>query len=216
MADPTLELFHFPGACSRVTVCALEMAELPYTLRLVNLAGGEQMTPEYKKVNPLGKVPLLRVDGVSLSENAAIITYIATLRPDAGIFPRDPSPRQRAEVIGAMSFCGGTVHPSVRGMLNPQRVTSGETEGVKAKSRELLEKAYHYAEDRMAANGWWLGDDVSIADVYLDWTISAARIAGFDFGDYPALDGLADRLTAIPPYLRMQEEERQSRKALGL
>ena len=91
------------------------MAWLPYGLELVDLASGGQSTADYPAKPPLGKMPLLMIDGVGLSESAAILTYIAALAPDAGIFPAKRSLRDRAEAVGGPSFCGGTLHPIVRG-----------------------------------------------------------------------------------------------------
>ena len=216
MTDPVLKLFHFPGACSRVTVCALEMAGLDYTLELVDLANGGQMRPGYLAISPLGKVPAMTIDDEPLAENAALITFIAALRPDAGIFPADPSPRMRAEAAGGLSFCGGTLHPQIRGIANPQRITAGDGEPVRERSRELAAKSFGHAERRLAERGWWLGP-VSIVDVYLDWAYSVARLAGFDTAPFPLLNGLEDRLTAeLPAYARMQDEGRRSRAALGM
>src|SRR5581483_6465219 len=100
-------------------------------LSLVNLFAGAQNAPEYLRISPLGKVPMLEIDGVPLLENAAILTYLGALRPEAGIFPADPAPRARAEVVAGLSFCGGTLHPLVRGLANPQRVTTGDGEPVR-------------------------------------------------------------------------------------
>lgn len=216
MTDPELILHHFPGACSRVAVCALEMAELPYRLELVNVAKGEQTTPEYQAKSALGKVPMLLVDGEPLLENSAILTLVDALRPEAGLFPRDRSPLMRAQGVGGLSFCSGTLHPIVRGLANPQRLTKGEGEPVRERSRELARKSFGYADARLAARGWWLGE-LSIVDVYLDWAFNVARNAGFDIAPFPALDALARRLPeASPAYRRMQEEESRSRAALGL
>ena len=85
---PDLILYHSPGACSQVCVFALEQAQLPYDLRLVDMKTSEQTKPEYTAVSPLGKVPALVIDGTVLTENAAIQTYIAALRPQAGLFRR--------------------------------------------------------------------------------------------------------------------------------
>lgn len=101
------------------------MAGLAYDLRLVDLTQNGQSSPEYRQVLPLGKVLMLVIDDAPLSENAAIITYIAALRPDAGIFPASPSTRMQAEIVGGLSFCGGTLHPQIRGIANPQRLTDG-------------------------------------------------------------------------------------------
>ena len=215
MTDPKLILYHFPGACSRVTVCALEMAGLAYELELINLFAGKQTEPEYKMISPLGKVPLMMIDGEPMAENLGIITYIEALRPDAGIFPANASPRMRGEAVGGMAFCSGTVHPQIRGITNPQRVTAGDLEGVREKSRELLHKSYAYAQKRLAANGWWLGE-LSIVDIYLDWTASVARNGGFDMSAYPLVNGLESRLADVPAYARMQAEEKDSRSKLGL
>ncbi|MDB5579222.1 MAG: Glutathione S-transferase [Bradyrhizobium sp.] len=215
MAEPKLELYHFPSACSRVSICALEMAELEYELKLVNLAVNEQTTPEYLKISPFGKVPLMLIDGEAMVENSAIVTFVAALRPDAGILPSARIPRMQAEAVGGMSFCGGTLHPQIRGILNPQRVSNGDHEATREKSRELLTKSYRYAEDRLAERDWWLGER-SIVDVYLEWTVSVARTAKFDLDAYPRLSGLEQRLAGMPAFERMQAVEQRSRKALGL
>ena len=216
MMSPDFVLYHFPGACSRVSVCALEWAELAYRVELVNVAAGEQTTDTYRSVSSLGKVPALVVDGTPLLENAAILTLTHALRPDAGILPRDEDALARAEGAGGLSFCGGTLHPIVRGLANPVRMTTGDGEPVRERSRELAAKSFGYAEGRLARRGWWLGG-VSIVDVYLDWAFSVARRAGLDVTPYPRLTALEAELTAaLPAYARMQEGEVRAREALGL
>ncbi len=215
MIAPALTIYHFPGACSRVSVCALEMAGLDYELRLVDIAAGEQTGAAYREISALGKVPALLVDGQPLLENSAILTLIHAMRPDAGVFPRDDSPRMRADGVGGLSFCGGTLHPQVRGVVNPQRITAGDGEPVRERSRELAAKSFAYAEARVAERGWWLGE-ASIVDVYLDWAFGVARKGGFDAGPYPELNRLEERLMALPAYQRMQDVERRSRAELGL
>lgn len=216
MTTPELVLHHFPGACSRVTVCALEWAGLAYELQLVNIAKGEQTGKTYSTISALGKVPMMMVDGEPLLENSAILTLIHALRPEAGLFPADQSPRVRAEGVGGMSFCAGTLHPIVRGLANPQRLTVGDGEPVREKSRELAAKALGYAEARLQARGWWLGE-ISIVDVYLDWAFSVARKSGLDVKAWPRLDALEQQLASeLPAYRRMQDEESQSRAQLGI
>ncbi|HMT45209.1 MAG TPA: glutathione S-transferase family protein [Chakrabartia sp.] len=212
---PELTLYHFPGACSQVTVCALEQVGLPYTLKLVNLAQGEQSTPEYLAISPLGKVPTMVADGVTLTENAALLVYLNALKPEAGLFPANPSPLMQSAIQAGLSFCGGTLHPQVRGILNPQRVTTGDGAPVREMATRLANKAYAYAEQRLAEKGWWLGEE-SIIDVYLNWTFSVARNGGFDTTPYPLLGGLADRLAARPAFVRTQAIEAESKAKLGL
>lgn len=211
---PQLTLYYFPGSCSQVTLCALEEAGLDYALNLVNLAAGEQSGADYLKITPLGKVPALVIDGETLTENAAILVYIDALRPEAGLLPSDGSPRGRAETIAGLSFCSGTLHPQIRGILNPQRITGGDTAPVREKSIELATKSFSHAEKRIAAKGWWLGQ-WSIIDVYLQWAFSIAEKGGFDTAPYPQLMALRDRLSERAAFRRMLEIGEQSRAALA-
>ena len=212
--QPELTLYHFPNACSQVAVCALEAAGLEYGIELVDLAAGEQNGDAYKAINPLGKVPLLLIDGQPLTENVAILTYIAGLRPEAGLLPVSQNPLVHAQAISGMSFCAGTLHPIIRGMANPQRMTTGEGAPVREKSIELADKSYKQADQRLATNGWWLGE-WSIIDVYLNWTLSVAVNAGYDVGKFPNLLALPEKLTAIPAFVRMQEVNAAGRAALA-
>lgn len=215
MADAGITLYHYPGACSLVTVCALEMSGLAYTLKLVDLGKGEHLGPAYLAVSPLGKVPYMTIDGEGLAENAALITYLASERPDSGIFPKIGSSRDRAEIVGGLSFCSGTLHPIVRGMFNPARLTTGEIDGVREMAFTLGEKSFGYAEKRLEARGGhWLGEP-SIIDVYLYWAFGVATKAGFDTQPFPCLSALSERLKASHAFIRMLEEEERSRQALG-
>lgn len=212
---PHLVLHHFPGACSQVCVFALEHAGLAYELRLVDLQSSEQTSAAYAAVSPLGKVPALVIDGVVLTENAAIQTYIAELRPQAGLFPRDPSPLEAGRRQAGLSLCGGTLHPIVRGLANPSRITEGDPEGVRRKSIALATKSFGFAESRLAETGWWLGE-WSLVDVYLNWAVSVASSAGFDFGAFPMLAGLRTRLSELPAFRRMLAIEAESTATLAL
>lgn len=100
MRTPQLLLHHFPGACSRVSVCAFEWTGLPYHVKLVNIAAGEQQSVDYLATSALGKVPALLVDGTPLLENAAILTLAHALRPEAGILPPGGEALARAEGVG--------------------------------------------------------------------------------------------------------------------
>jgi glutathione S-transferase len=210
-----LTLYHFPGACSQVTVCALEQTGLTYTLKLVNLAAGDQSKPEYLAISPLGKVPTMVAGGEVLTENAGLLVYLHALRPEAGLFPAHPSPMMQWAMQAGLSFCGGTLHPQVRGILNPQRLTTGDGAPVREMATGLARKSFAHAEARLAQQDWWLGEE-SIIDVYLNWAFSVARNGGFDTSAYPLLSGLADRLAARQAFARTMEIEAESKAALGL
>lgn len=215
MSQPDIVLYHHPGACSQVAVYALERAGAPYRVELINLAKAEQTRPEYLAIHPLGKVPLLKIDGRVMIDNIAILTLIGTLYPDAGIFPVDGSPWLRAETVGGMSFVSGTMHPQVRGMMNPQRMTTGDLVGVREMAKTLFAKSLKHAEHQLEERGWWLGEQ-SIVDTYLHWALSVAQAAGYDLSPYPHLSALRARLMADPAFARMQAQEDEFKARLGL
>ena len=209
-----LTLYHFPGACSNVGVVALEEAGLQYELRYINLGRGEQSGEAYLAVVPLGTVPALQSRDGLVTENAAILTYIHGLAPEAGISPAAETPIAMARRQAGLSFCGGNLHPIVRGLINPSRMTEGDGEGIRAMSKKLAKKSFGFAERQLAENGWWLGE-WSIIEVYIDWVLSVARKAAYDLSPFPALDTLRDRLAQRPAYVRMRDINERAERELG-
>lgn len=194
-----LVLYHFPNACSQVTLFALDAAKADYEVRLVNLIKKEQDTEAYLNVSPLGKVPLLLVDGVPLMENAAMLTYLGEAYPEAGLFPADRTALGVARRVSGLGFCASTLHPIVRGILNPARLTDGDGAPVRSRSVALALKSFAFAEQQLAESGWWFAS-MSVIDVYLNWTITVARKGGFDMAAFPKLDGLKNRLMTHPSF----------------
>lgn len=108
----TIELFYSPGACSLAVHAALRQAELPYRLHRVDVRTGAQRSTDYRAVNPRGRVPALRVDGVVLTEVPALALWIEQQNPHAGLFPSEPLRRARA--LGWVAHLHSGVHPLFR------------------------------------------------------------------------------------------------------
>jgi|SRR5712671_1278130 glutathione S-transferase len=105
-----LTLYYSPGACSLAPHIALEEAGATYALQLVSIPKREQQDPEYLNVNPRGKIPALRTDDGVLTENVAILTYIARTFPQARLLPEEPIGMARC--ISHMAWLSNTVHPA--------------------------------------------------------------------------------------------------------
>ena len=205
MAD--VILFHYPAACSRVTMTALEEIGWDYEDRAVNLGGGGQRSPEYLAINRKGKVPALSVHGKLLTENAAILTFLDRTHPEAALLPRSDDPVEEARAVSELVWCSSTLHPMVRQMRNPQRWTLGETAGVKADGMEKFAVECAYMSTRLAGNGWWFGERWSIVDVYVYWAYSTAEKGGFALGGYPHLHAHTERVRARPSFQRALARE---------
>ncbi|HWX29884.1 MAG TPA: glutathione S-transferase N-terminal domain-containing protein [Steroidobacteraceae bacterium] len=72
-----LTLYYSPGASSMTPHISLEEIGAPYERKLINLATVEHKSDAYLKINSRGKVPALSINGNVLTENVAILTYLA-------------------------------------------------------------------------------------------------------------------------------------------
>jgi glutathione S-transferase len=88
-----LKLYHHPGSvCAQKVRLVLEELRLPWTSVVIDIHGGEQLTPEYLRINPRGVVPTLDTDGRIIIESNVIIEFLADLHGDA-LRPKDPYTR---------------------------------------------------------------------------------------------------------------------------
>jgi len=201
---PNLTLYFAPGTCARVPMVALEELGLPYTTYLVRFMLGEQRTPAYRKLNPRGKVPTLLVDEEPLSENIAILTYLARLSPVRGLLPLGDSPMRDAQIISMLSWCASGLHPIVTRMRFPQFFCDvpGTRERVREMAIGAMKDNFGILEDLLRSQTWMLGE-WSIIDAYIYWIWFRATGSGFDGASYPGLADHARRMEQRPSVQRM-------------
>src|SRR3954468_20056584 len=96
-------LYYAPITCALAPYITLTEAGAKFEVRALNLGKGEHNSPEYLRINPKHKVPLLIVDGNILSESVAIQTWIARTFPEAQLLPVDPWLELQA--MSLMSWC---------------------------------------------------------------------------------------------------------------
>jgi glutathione S-transferase len=83
----SLTLYHHPQSRSASARVVLEAIGVPYAVELVDFRAGENRTPEFLAINPLGKLPTLVHDGAVVTEQVAITIYLADRFPAAGLAP---------------------------------------------------------------------------------------------------------------------------------
>jgi len=112
-----LTLYYAPGACSMAAHIVLEESGEKYQPQKVDLANGEQRTEAYLKINPQGRVPVLRLDdGEPLSENTAILPYLGKR---FGLWPKEPL--ADAKALSLIGFFAASVHPAHAHVGRPER-----------------------------------------------------------------------------------------------
>jgi len=195
----SLVLFFSPGSCSRVSMVALEETGVDYAIQRVSLANGEQLRPEFRTVNPKGKVPALLVDNRVLTENVAILTFLARRHPEAGLLPT-ADPWQEAEALSLLSWCASGLHPLVTRLRLPQRFCDlpGSIDRVRELAREEMIGQLSVAEERLSLQPWMLGQAWSIADTYLAWVWGRCPESGIDAERFPHLCRHHDKTMTRP------------------
>jgi glutathione S-transferase len=110
--------------------------------------------------------PALRTDNGVLTENVAILTYIARLYPHAKLLPEEPIGIARC--ISQMAYLSNTVHPAFTHIVRPGSFATDESaqENVKATGRENAWKFLQELDRLLDGQQWVLGSRYSVADPY--------------------------------------------------
>lgn len=211
-----ITLYHAPRACSRVTMTALEQIGLEFDDHPINFGAGQQKSKEYLAVNTMGKVPALDVDGHIFTENAAILYYLNSCYPDAGLLPKEGIDIAPNEGLQDLVWCSSSLHPMTRQIRMPSRMSTGEIEGIREDGIAKYQAVLRLAEERFAGGRWWYGDMWSIVDVYMFWNFSTSANGGLDLSGCPNISAHAKRVKAWPAFMRMVEREKAAADRMGI
>jgi glutathione S-transferase len=208
----TLTLFYSPGACSLASHIALEESGLAFEPRRVDFAKAEQRSPEYLRINPKGRVPALADDGFVVTENPAILRYVARKAPEAWLWPDDP--RADAACAEWCAWCSSGIHVAYAHVRRAERYATSEAGQAEVieKGRATVREVWEQVERKLAAAGapWAAGERYSAADPYLlvFWNWGRGAVLGYDMArDFPAWTAHARRMGGRPAVRRALERE---------
>jgi len=204
-----LKLFYAPGACSMASHIALEEAGASYERVRVNLAGGEQRSEAYAKINPKGRVPVLATDQGILTETTAILAYIAQTHPKAKLAPLD-DPFAFARVQEFNAYLSSTVHVSHAHRVRGSRWSDDPAiiEGMKPKVAQNMTEAFQLIETKMLAGPYVLGDRFTVADGYLFTMARWLEGDGVDIKKFPKVNDHQKRVADRPAVQRILAAEK--------
>jgi glutathione S-transferase len=198
-----MDLYFSPLACSMASRIALYEAK--GEARYIEVDPKTKRTmddgADYTAIYPLGLVPLIRLDdGALLSENAAILQYIAARYPQAGLGARDDM--ERARLQQWLCFIGTELHKALFVPLFDKKGPQGSHEHTLSKGESRLA----YLNDYLGGREFLL-DRFTVADAYLFTVLNWSMATPVDLAHWPALNAYYTRLRQRPSVARAFDEE---------
>lgn len=211
-AAANLKLYYVPGSCSLAPHIALEEARADFTPVAVDFANQEQRSPAYLRINLKGRVPALAIDGWTLTENPAILQYIALAHPEANLWPRDVL--LQARCLEWMAWLASGVHVTYAHVRRAERYAASEAAiaDVRAKGVVASRAIWEDVEARMAAltGPWIAGEQFTVVDGYalVFWIWGSRQYLSYDMAsEFPAWTAHSRRLAARPAVQRVLARE---------
>lgn len=209
-----MKLYFSPGNANLAPHMILEEIGLPFELVLVDRANNEQLSPEYRKLNPSGRIPVL-VDGdLALFETAAICLHLADTHPEANLAPALGTP-QRAHMYKWLMYMTNTLQAELLTYFYPERLCDDEITAAKIKTKAEIRVGgmLDILEDTLKENGkksmgkFFIGEHFTILDPFLfmlcRWTRGMDKPAKLR----PHLAVYLEHLSKRPAVIRAFEKE---------
>src|SRR3954467_11175397 len=190
-----LQLYFSPMACSLASRIALMEAGLEARYHPVHLQTKQVVDDgsDFFGVSPKGAVPVLVLENSErLTETAAVLQYIADLRPESGLAP-PPGDADRYRLQEWLSFIGTEIH---KAFLFPTFWYKDDAS--KASARERIGQSVSVAATHLANRDYLVGDRFTVADAHLAWALLLLGHAGVDLKQWPQLVAYRDRIQARP------------------
>jgi glutathione S-transferase len=196
-----MKLYYSPGACSLAPHIVLEEVGDRFELSRVDIASGQQNSPEYLRVNPKARVPALADGDWVLTEAPAILRYIAARHPASGLWPWEP--REEAHCAEWLNWLSSTIQPAFVHVRRAARYASDPRaiDDVAVTGKKNAFDLWKTVEEKIGAGPWALGERYSVADALLIvyWIWGRGPVLGFDMAnDFPHWTAHARRLAARP------------------
>lgn len=188
-----MKLYYMAGSCAMADHITLEWIGQPYTAQ--KMSRDDLKSAEYLKLNPSGKVPVLEHDGWVLSQNTAILGFLADSFPDAHL-TGDGSPKQRAEVARWLGFLNADVHPTFHPFFgSADALGEDAAKTAKQQAGKKLRDLFGQLDAQLQGKEWLTGSR-SIADPYLFVALRWARANEVDLSGYDSLARFFERMIA--------------------
>lgn len=195
-----MKLYYMPGSCAMASHIVLNELALPAELaKVLRDTRKTEDGEDYFSVNPNGYVPALRLDdGSVLTENAAILPYIADLKPEAGWMPAKGADRYRT--LEWFGYVNSELHANYKPLFMG-------LDAIREHSEKRLKQRYKIVDEQLGKHPFLVGDRPTIADAYMFVVTSWAPRVKVDLGEYANLAVYMARMRDRPAVQKTLKEE---------
>jgi glutathione S-transferase len=201
-----LKLYDYPDCpfCQKVRVVLAEK-DLEYEKVLVDLRKQEQKTPEFLRLNPYGKVPVLIDEDEVIYDSTIINEYLEDEYPLPRLMPEDSQGRALVRLLE--DYCDNSFIPPTTMLLSQLRKPEGERDTQRVEqARDELRRCLYFLRDRLDGNDYLVGPEFTLADAAFAPRMMVIGRLGFEFE--PALASVQTWLERV--------RSRPSVRGLGL
>jgi len=201
-----ITLYHSPRTRSVRVLWLLEELGIPYELRTLAFTPDSLKSPEYTKLNPLGKVPSITDGDLTLFESGAIVEYLVERYGDGRLAPK-PGTIERGHYFQWIHFAEATCLPPLSDLAQ-HSMFKPEADRIAALIPDAQARVATWLaalEPALAGKHYLLGSQFSAADVMMGYGLLLTKWFGL----------LGDRHANLTAYLARLEERPALRKALN-
>jgi glutathione S-transferase len=177
----------------------LKQLALPHEVVRLDIAGGAVRTPEYRKVNPFGRVPYIVEDGFGLAESNAILLYLSR---GSALLPSDP--RSQALVQQWMFYEQNQLELAIGLPRVWKNLGIEQPPAVLEHYQPRAVAALKVLERHLAGRKWFVGEAYSVADIALFAYAHLAPDAGHQLAQFPAVSAWLQRVREQPGWFPME------------
>ena len=202
-------LYYAPITCALAPYITLTEAGAQFEVRSLNLRKDQQHSPEYLRLNPKHKVPVLVVDGEVLTESAAIQTWIARSFPKAKLLPADPW--QELKALSLMSWCSSGIHPFLARINSPAKVCDvpNAADSVRRIAQAQLIENFQIADNLLAGREFFF-EHFTAPDAHFFWCMRRAKQFEVDFAPFKHCAAHFERMSTRPSVQKLLAFEKST------
>ena len=200
-----MKLHYKPGACSMASHIILNELGTAFELDKTDTdASKTEAGGDFREISPNGYVPaLITDDGDIITENPAVLQYLADQSPDAGLAPPNGT-LERTRLQEALNFVSSELHKSFGPFFTGRELVGDARQRAEAN----IGRRTAYVEESLAdGRAFLLGDTFTVADAYAFVVLNWASFIGVSLDAYPKTQSYVARIAARPASIKAMVAE---------